>query len=157
MGVENEQSSLYAECFRMPSACSDLLPQLTDLSFVNPCWPLVSDFSLDHPLIFRLRCTSCRGVIFTTWSTRRVRLGPEELVIAKLNAAELEGIIIRVRHFEELGKFYMQFLTSNLPFSESFTRNVPAFTDLTGYICCLWQSKDLFNSPPRGQQIAVGG
>lgn len=68
-------------------------------------------------------------------STRRVRLGSEELVIAKLSAAELEGIIIRVSHFEELGKFYMQFLTSNLSFSESFPRNVPAFADLTGYIC----------------------
>ena len=56
------------------------------------------------------------------------------MVIAKLNAAELEGIIIRVNHFEKLGILCMQFLTSNLPFSEEFTGNILAFTDLAGYI-----------------------
>lgn len=68
-------------------------------------------------------------------NTRRVRLGSEELVIVKLKAVELEGIIIKVSHFEELGKFYMQFLTSNLPFSESFTRNVPAFDCVYLLVC----------------------
>lgn len=67
-------------------------------------------------------------------STRRVRLGSEELVIAKPSATELEGIIIRVNHFEELGIFYMQFLTLNLPFSKVFTGNILAFADLAGYI-----------------------
>lgn len=57
-------------------------------------------------------------VIFVTSSTRGLRLGSEELVNAKLRAAELEGMTIRVNHFEALGKFYMQFLTLNLPFSQ---------------------------------------